>query len=119
MDALNVAHQAARAALEKKAIDTRILDLRGISDICQFQVTCSGANERQNVSICSHIESFLRQHFAIRPMTVEGKRNGQWIVLDFGPTIVHIFAQEVRQYYAIDSLWPKAKLVSLTDGVTS
>ena len=102
------------AAKAKKALKVVVQDLRGLSDVCQFQLICSGTNDRQNIAISQSIEDHLRMQFNVRPMAVEGKKSGSWIVLDYGPTLVHIFDEEIRDYYAIETLWPAAKEVALT-----
>ena len=114
MDALNVARHAASAANAKKALRLVVQDLRGLSDLCQFQLVCSGSNDRQNIAISQSVEDHLKRNFNIRPMAVEGKKSGSWIVLDYGPTLIHIFDEEIRDYYAIESLWPNAKEVAMT-----
>lgn len=98
----------ADAAADKKA--TRIVsqDLRGHSSICDFQIICSGSNERQTQAICGHIEDLLRDAKVSKPIAIEGKQTGHWILMDYGDVMVHIFLDTIRDYYALERLWPAA-----------
>ena len=101
----------AKAALEKKAQRNVLQDLRGVSDVCYFQLICSGTNPKQNQAICESIESYSKAAFGAVPVAVEGKQTGSWILLDYGSVIVHIFDQSIRDFYALEHLWPKATVV--------
>lgn len=113
VDALEIAKQAAAAAFDKKATRISVFDLRGISDICDFQVICSGDNIRQTQAIAENVGGRCKKMCGAAPMAVEGKQSGQWVLLDYGAVIVHIFCGELRDYYAIDDLWPKAKIIDV------
>jgi ribosome-associated protein len=109
MNSIDVARTAVAAALDKKAMRPVLMDLRGISDLCDFQFVCSGDNNRQTKAIAEAIESACKQKGSVRPVAIEGKQAGNWIMIDYGPTIVHIFFDYLRDYYALEQLWPKAK----------
>ena len=113
MNPLDLAQQAAFAALEKKALAPLILDVRGVSDLCDVQFLCSGENDRQTRAIAEAIEERCRKMFGIRPVAVEGKRSGQWILLDYGSIMVHVFFSQLRKYYSLEELWPKAQTVAI------
>ncbi len=114
MDAIELAKQAAIAAHEKKGSRIMILDLRDMSDICDFQMICSGTNTRQTQAIADNISARCKKTFGISPLAVEGKQGGFWVLLDYGSTIIHIFSGTLRDYYAIEELWPKAKVITLS-----
>ena len=114
MNSLDIANVAAEAAGDKKATRIVILDLRGVSDFAEFQVICSGDNDRQTRAIADAIEEQCKSRGGIRPYATEGKQTGHWILLDYGATLIHIFNSEIRDYYAIEKLWPKAKEVALS-----
>jgi len=116
MTPLDIAREAVTAAADKKAIRCVLQDLRGLSDLCDYQLVCSGENERQTKAIADSIEERCRRIGNIRPVAVEGKQSGNWIMIDFGSTLIHIFYDAVRNYYALESLWPKAKLLPLSPG---
>ncbi len=112
MESLDIAKSAAAAASDKKAVRPILLDLRGQSDICDFQFICSGTNNKQTVAIASEIEGRFRKA-GLKAAAIEGKQGGNWILMDYGPTLVHIFCEEVRDYYAMESLWPNAKFLQI------
>lgn len=101
------------AASDKKA--TRIVsqDLTGISSLCDYQLICSGGNERQNQAICNQIEEVLRVKHGLKPLAIEGKQVGNWILMDYGSVMVHIFLESLRDYYRLENLWPKASLTEI------
>jgi ribosome-associated protein len=103
---------AAAACDEKKAIDTRILELddadAGFTD---FFLITSGTNERQTQTIADEVEMRLKREFGTYPNSVEGKRLGEWILLDYVDFVVHIFLAEKRAFYDIERLRKSAKHV--------
>jgi ribosome-associated protein len=113
MDPVAIAHFAAKAALDKKATRLCLQDVRGLSDLCQFQLICSAQNEKQTRAICQNIEESLRK-VGQRPMAIEGKQSGQWILVDYGSLIVHIFENYLRDHYCPEELWADAKFVDLS-----
>jgi ribosome-associated protein len=104
---------AVKGAQDKKAENIVVQDLRNLSDICQFQMVCSGQNDKHVQAIANGIEEFLKKESHIAPVAVEGKKAGNWILMDYGHLIVHIFNREIRDYYALDQLWPTAKRLNL------
>lgn len=113
MNSFDLAKEAAVAAEDKKAVRPVLLDLRGQSDLCDFQFICSGENERQTRAIADAIEERCKAQGGTRPVAVEGKQTGNWILMDYGSVMVHIFYNNLRDYYGIEQLWPKAKVVDL------
>lgn len=112
MTPFDIATEAAAAASDKKALRPVLLDLRGQSDICDFQFICSGENERQTRAIAEAIETRCKEK-GVRPAVVEGKQTGNWILLDYGSTVIHVFFNYLRDYYAIEEIWPKAKFMEV------
>ena len=113
MNELDLAQEIGRAALEKKASRLVIQDLRHRSDICDYQVICSGSSDRQTQAICNSIEDLVRQKLKQRPVAIEGKQTGHWILLDYGSVVVHVFLEEIRDYYALENLWPDVQSIPL------
>jgi ribosome-associated protein len=109
----DIAIEAANAANEKKASRMTALDLRGLSDLCDVQMICSGENERQTKAIADAITGHIKQKGGGHPVAVEGLQTGSWILIDYGSVIIHVFMNEYRDYYALESLWPTAKAISL------
>jgi len=108
MNSLDIAREAAMIALDKKATRPILMDMRGHSDLCDFQFICSAENNRQCQAIADAIEAHCKAA-GVRPVAVEGKQTGNWILLDFGATVIHVFFNYLRDYYALEQLWPKAK----------
>jgi ribosome-associated protein len=95
----------AQAALSKKAEDLVILDLRGFSTFTDFFVICSGNSEPQLKAIASETEDQLRVHHGRRPLRVDGFPLSQWVVVDYGDVLVHVFHTTKRAKYALEDLW--------------
>ncbi|MDD9950918.1 MAG: ribosome silencing factor [Zetaproteobacteria bacterium] len=96
------------AAKDKKAERVVVLDLQGKSDICDYQLICSAATDRQTKAIASHIDKVCRADLKLTPASIEGVQTGHWILLDYGSLMVHVFMGPMRDYYALESLWPGA-----------
>ena len=104
---------AASAAVDKKAVNVSLLDVRGLTDMCEVMLICSADNERQAQAVCEAIEERCKKVTGSKPYAVEGKQVGNWILLDYGSLVVHVFLTAARDYYAFDTLWPKAKRVAV------
>ncbi len=92
---------------ETPASDTVVLDIRGLSSFADFFVICSGENERQLRAISERLQEDLREE-DVRPQRVEGTPRSGWIVLDYNDAIVHVFDQELRDFYKMERLWAEA-----------
>ena len=95
-------------ALDKKAEEVRILDLRGVSTVADFFLICSGRSEPQLKAISEAIVRRLRED-GIRPKGHDGYPISRWVVMDYGDVLIHIFHPEVRNRYALEQLWGDAK----------
>lgn len=101
-----------RFALERKAYDLVVMEVRDLTSIADYFIVCSGRSDRQVQSIAQGIEENLRG-MGVRPHSVEGAARGQWLLMDFSDVIVHIFYEPVREFYDIEGLWsdaPRAQL---------
>lgn len=98
---------AVAAALERKARDLRILQLREISSLADYFLVCSGNNERQVRAIADAVVERLRAE-KLRPHHVEGYQPGRWVLLDYGDFVVHVFDESTRAFYALEKLWADA-----------
>lgn len=103
---------ALHAASEKKALEPVLLDLREIASFTDFFVIVSGANERQVQAISDEVNESLKKlgHAAAR---VEGHKTAEWILLDYGDFVVHVFEQKARKFYDLERLWRESKRVEL------
>jgi ribosome-associated protein len=100
----------ARLAVDFKALDLVVLDVTGLSSFADFFVICSGKSSRQVQGIADNIQESLRK-VGIRPLGIEGYREGQWVLMDYGDVIVHVFYEPVRLLYDLESLWSEARRV--------
>lgn len=99
--------EAVAAADDRKAIDLKVLHLEKVTDFTDYFLICSGSSERQVQAIADAVLERLRQDKA-RPLHMEGYNRGQWVLLDYGDFVVHIFQEEPRKFYALDRLWGDA-----------
>jgi len=105
---------AAEACEDKKAEDTRILELDPVdAGFTDFFLISSGSNERQTQAIADEIEARLKRDFQTYPNSVEGRRRGEWVLMDYVDFVVHIFLTEKRAYYDIERLRKSARSVDL------
>jgi len=107
---------AVAACEDKKAEDIRILALDPAeSGLTDYFLICNGTNERQNVAITDEIEIRLKRDFGVYPNSVEGRRQGEWILMDYVDFIVHVFSAEKRAFYGLERLRKSAKSLSIDD----
>ncbi len=99
------------AALGKKGIGLVVLDVRELTSIADVFVILSGRSNRQVISIADFIQSELKKQ-GIKPLNVEGKKEGLWVLIDYGHVIIHIFHEPVRTFYDIEGLWIDAKKIA-------
>jgi ribosome-associated protein len=104
---------AIHCASEKKAFDIVAIDLREIASFTEFFVIASGSNVRQVQAISDEITEKLKENLNSRVVRVEGYSSGEWILLDYGDFIVHIFEQKAREFYDLERLWRDAKRVEI------
>jgi ribosome-associated protein len=101
-----------RYALDKKACDLVVLDVREHTSIADYFILCSGRSDRQVQSIAQGLQDGAAEK-GFKPFAVEGTQRGHWVLMDFSDVIVHIFYEPVRQFYDLDGLWghaPRARL---------
>ncbi len=108
---------AVHAALDKKAQDVVVLDLRDTPAFTDFFVVCSGQNVRQVQAIADSIEEALRAAKS-RPSHVEGYDRADWVLMDFFTFIVHVFTPATRKFYSLERLWGDAERIAVADDST-
>jgi ribosome-associated protein len=107
LPSLDRACLAARVASDNKARDILVLDMRGITPLYDFFVIATGNSRRQVHTVTEEIDATLRRAGDLR-LSVEGYEGSKWVVQDYGDVVVHVFAPELREYYAIEELWADA-----------
>lgn len=95
------------AAMGRKAVDLKILDVRTLSSFADAFIICSGKSSRQVSAIGEYIKIELRKN-GHRPISVEGLKEGQWVLLDYGHVVIHVFYEPVRYFYDLEGLWADA-----------
>ena len=104
---------AIMCASEKKATDIRVLDLREIASFTEFFVIATGANQRQVQAITDEINEQLKKQLSSRAIRIEGYSTGEWVLLDYGDFIVHVFDKDAREFYDLERLWLDARKVQV------
>jgi len=102
-----------QAVQEKKAENIVILELKEISSFTDYFVIVQGNSSRQNTAICEGVERALKGK-KIRPVSIEGRKSADWILMDYGYFIVHVFSADARDYYALEKLWGDGPRLSIT-----
>jgi len=97
------------AALQKKAKEIVVMNLKEISAFTDYMIICSGASEREVQAIAQAIQLFLKKA-EIRPLGIEGESNGQWILLDYDDVVISVFYEPVRTFYNIENLWDAPRM---------
>jgi len=106
------AQRAARAALDRKALDLVVLDVQGLSGVTDYFLVCSGRSTTHLKSITDAIREELKED-GVRPLHIEGATESGWVLLDYGDVLMHVFLEETRAYYALERLWGDAPSISV------
>ncbi len=105
--------KCAAFALDKKALDVKILEIKKISSIADYLVLATGRSDRQVQAMAESVKQGLKPFD--RPIDMEGYEEGRWIVVDYGDVIVHLFLEEVRKTYNLDELWSRAPRIGVPE----
>jgi ribosome-associated protein len=114
-EGLALARAALQCALDKKATDPVVLDLRELAAVSDYFVIVSASSEVQAKAIADHIEERLSADHASKPWHVEGRDGRRWVLLDYIDVVVHVFHERTREYYLLERLWGDAKRIDLAD----
>lgn len=106
--------EIARLALDKKASDLVLLEMRDLVPYTDYFVICSGESRQQVKTISEHIEESLAKK-KVKPMGIEGQASSRWVLMDYNDVIVHIFERETRDYYMLERLWLDAPRVPVDE----
>ncbi len=109
------AQLCAAYALDKKAFDVRLLDVRKISSLTDYLLIVSGRSDRQVQAVADSIHLGLKKDHATMPLAIEGMKEGRWVLIDYGDVMVHVFQESVREYYDLDGLWSEAAEVAVAE----
>ncbi len=109
-----IAKLAANAALEKKATDTLVLDIKDLSLIADYFIICSGSSEVQVQAIANEIKETMNKQ-GVEVRGIVGLRHARWVLIDLGDVVVHVFHREDRAFYNLERLWADAPRVSIEE----
>jgi len=98
-----------RILLDKKAEKITVLKLKGITEMTDYLVICSGNSTRQNNALADALQETLKKELNLQPLGVEGKRLAEWILVDYVDFVINIFSAEWRKKYSLEKLWMDAK----------
>ena len=104
-----LARKVANLLSDKKAVDIVILDVRGMTSYADYFVVASGESDRQVSAMAEHVLINLKETESLRPIGHEGMETGQWVLLDFGEVVIHLFFSEMRAHYDLEGLWADAR----------
>ncbi len=102
-------------ALDKKAYNVRILEVKGLSTLTDYLLIANGRSDRQVQAIAESIRLGLKNDHETLPLAVEGMNEGRWILLDYGDVMVHIFQETIRDFYDLDGLWSEAAEITIPE----
>lgn len=107
-DTIDTLRAAARAAADKKAFQIVGLQISALSSYADGLLICSGGSDRQVGAIVDEVQRRLRDR-GRRPLHVEGERRAEWVLMDYGDVVIHVFTEERRAYYGLEGLWSDAQ----------
>ncbi len=99
-----------KAILGRKATNVVVLDVADLTSYADVFIICSGRSNRQVSAIADFIKTDLKKH-KIKPLSVEGAKDGHWVLLDYGHVIIHVFYEPVREFYDLEGLWVDAERI--------
>lgn len=103
-----------KAGEDKKAFDIKVLDVSGLSSIADYFVIFSGNSTRQVISIGEEIEDKMSEE-GHEPLNKDGYKTGEWVLLDYGDIVVHVFQKDEREFYNLEKLWIDSKIIDLEE----
>jgi ribosome-associated protein len=115
LNSLEAAQLCAGAADSKKAFEVLVLDLSKLTSICDYFVICSGSNSTQVGAIAEGIGRDLAMA-GVHPSHVEGATGANWVLMDYGDVVVHVFEEQTRAYYSLEKLWGEAPRIAVASG---
>ena len=114
-DPLTMVHRIVEACEDVKGKDVAVLDVRRVSDVSDYFIVVSARSDRQVQGLTNRVIEQL-SHLDVHPISVEGYEDAQWVLMDFGDVVVHVFYEPVRDFYDLESLWMRAKRLDIPSG---
>ena len=113
MEPIDLARKIAAEALDTKARDLKLLDLRGLVSYTDYFILGTGTSDRHVRSIADRVHLKVKKELGRLPLSYEGQESGNWVLLDYGDVVLHLFLPEHRRYYGLDEFWAQAPALSL------
>ena len=110
LESKELAEKIVKLIYKKKGTDIALLDMQEVSIICDYFILANGSSRPHNRAIANHIDKVLKGRIDHKLRHIQGKKDGGWIVLDYGTIIVHIFLDNLRAYYNLEELWKDAEI---------
>lgn len=104
--------------LDKKALDVQVLHVAPLTSIADYLVIASGESDRQTRAIADSVVDALSR-VNQRPLSLEGTTSGQWVLIDFGDVVAHVFRHDTRSHYALERLWSDARSIPVPEEVST
>ena len=117
MNSLELAHACARAASDTKASNIRIFDLRGTSSITDYAIVCTATSVPHLRAVLRDVDKEIDAQYHISPVYCERTPQALWSVLDYIDVMVHVMAEEVREFYGLEQLWKEENSIPLPEGI--
>ena len=107
---------AARLAANTRCHNVVLLDVRGISPVTDYMVLATGTSPRQMRTVCDDLAEMAQEQYKEQPLSEDVDQSENWMLIDFVDVVLHVFSQDARQFYDLDSLWGDAKVVDWANG---
>ena len=103
-----------KAIMDRKAMDVVVLDVQKLTTFADAFIICSGRSNRQVMALAEHVQVEMKKH-GIKPINVEGKKEGLWILMDYGHVVIHIFYESIREVFDLEGLWTEAERIPVEE----
>jgi ribosome-associated protein len=104
-----LAKACVKAAAEMQAENIRVWDMRGVSNLTDFMIVCSGSSMPHLRAIIRDVAGIVQKEHGVKPVNAEGKADSRWVVLDYIDVMMHVMHEEMREFYGLEELWADAK----------
>jgi ribosome-associated protein len=111
LETLDFAREIVNAVEDKKAENILLLDLRPDAVIADYFVICTGNSDRQIKALADNVREVIKEKFGKLPVSVEGRGDSGWVLMDYGDVILHIFGERERRYYNLEGIWRTANVL--------